>query len=165
MRRRHPLWHNWFRAGSAWTHRAARLCAANALFEGLPRASIDRLVREMHHRSYSAGETIFAMGHPGAGAVLILEGEVRIEAGGVELAHLGEGDLFGEVALVNEQPRTANAVAVTDCELLFFLRSDLEEWMEHQPRLAGRLAMNLASMLAVRLLEANRRLAESGTGS
>ncbi len=162
MTRGHPLWGNLFRGSDDWVERATELCARNPLFTGLTPGAIRWLVARMHPRRHAAGEMIFSMGNPGVGAVLILEGEVRIEAGGVELARLGRGDLFGEVSLVSEQPRTANAVALSDCELVFFLRSDLREWMDSRPRRAAQLLQNLAGMLSVRLLEANRRLGEAG---
>jgi len=161
MKSGHPLWGNLFRTKDDWVDRAAELCARNPLFEGLTPASIRWLTARMHPRHHAAGEMIFRMGNPGVGAVLILEGEVQIEAGGVELARLGAGDLFGEVSLVSDQPRTANAKAVSDCELVFFLRSDLQEWMDSRPRRASQLLRNLAAMLATRLLEANRRLGET----
>jgi len=117
------------------------------------------LVSRMHPRSYKKGERIFEMGNPGVGAVLLLSGEISIMADRVELAHLERGDLFGEVALVTDQPRTAEAVALTDCEVLFFLSENLKEWMESRPKQASRLLINLSEMLAQRLLEANRQLA------
>jgi len=159
----HPLWHNLFRDDKDWIKNGAELCKDNPLFAGISANAIRWMVSRMHLRSYEKGERVFNMGNPGVGAVLLLSGEISIMADQVELAHLHHGDLFGEVALVTGQPRTAEAVALTDCDALFFLRSDLKEWMEHRPKQAARLLINLAEMLAQRLLETNRQLAARDT--
>jgi len=153
-----PLWSNLFRGKAEWIKQATELCAENPLFAGLHPNVIRWLVSRMHPRSYKKGETIFDMETPGAGAVLLLAGEVSIMANQVELARLVRGDLFGEVALVSDQPRTAKAVAMENCGLVFFLRSDLHEWMGSRPRQASRLLVNLAEMLAQRLMQANQQL-------
>jgi len=155
----HPLWQNLFRGDKDWIKNGVELCKDNPLFTDISVSAIRWMVSRMHLRSYAKGESIFSMGNPGAGAVLLLSGEISIMADQVELAHLHDGDLFGEVALVTDQPRTAEAVASTDCEILVFLRSDLKDWMESRPKQASRLLINLAEMLAQRLLEANRQLA------
>jgi CRP-like cAMP-binding protein len=159
----HPLWKNLFHGDSDWIRNGTDLCNGNPLFADMPAKAIRWLVSRMHPRSYEKGERIFEMGNPGAGAVLLLTGEISIMADQVELAHLKRGDLFGEVALVTGQPRTAEAVALTDCEVLFFLRENLKEWMESRPKQASRLLINLSEMLAQRLLEANRQLAARDT--
>jgi len=159
----HPLWKSLFHGDSDWIRNGTDLCNGNPLFADMPAKAIRWLVPRMHPRSYKKGERIFEMGNPGAGAVLLLAGEISIMANQVELAHLERGDLFGEVALVTGQPRTAEAVALTDCEVLFFLRESLKEWMESRPKQASRLLINLSEMLAQRLLEANRQLAARDT--
>jgi len=155
----HPLWQKLLRGDKNWVKNGSELCKDNPLFTDISASAIRWMVSRMHLRIYEKGESIFSMGNPGAGAVLLLSGEVSIMADQVELAHLQHGDLFGEVALVTDQPRTAEAIASTDCEVLFFLRSDLKDWMESRPKQASRLLINLAEMLAQRLLEANRQLA------
>jgi len=160
---RHPLWENLFHDDKDWIKSGTDLCNDNPLFADISANAIHWMVSRMHPRSYEKGESIFSMGNPGAGAVLLLSGEISIMADQVELAHLERGDLFGEVALVTAQPRTADAVALTDCEVLFFLRSNLKEWMESRPKQASRLLINLSKMLAQRLLEANRQLATRHT--
>jgi len=156
--RKHPLWHNLFRRED-WIREGAELCRENPMFENIPAKAIRWMVARMHPRSYEAGEAIFKAGNPGAGAVLLLSGEVAIRANKVELARLERGDIFGEVALVADQPRTADAICLSDCEVLFLLRSDLQEWLENRPRQGAKLLQNLAGMIARRLLEAGRQLA------
>ncbi len=153
----HPLWSNFFRHRHDWIRRTCRLCENNPLFRGVPRRAIRWLVSRMHLRHYDSGEVLFRMGDPGAGAVLLLSGKVRIDIRGVTVATLCDGDLFGEVALATSLPRTADAVTTEPCEVVFFLRSDLQEWIDTNPRQASVLLVNLANMLAHRLMKANEQ--------
>ncbi len=153
------FWLRLFRPKVDWVEDACALCEKNPLFEKVPLKSIRWLVTRMHPRSYREGEPIIGMGNAGAGAVLILSGEVSIRASGIELGRMHRGDLFGEVALAADLPRTAGVVAVQDCELVFFLRSDLQEWLAIMPKEAGRLLQNLSKMLAQRLMDKNKMIA------
>lgn len=111
----------------------------------------------MHRRQFRPDETIFHSGDQGAGAILVLEGQVRIMARGIELARLESGDFFGEIALATAEMRTADAIAAEACQLVYFLKQDLEEWIEHEPRLGARFLMNLSAVLGHRLYEMNAR--------
>lgn len=154
------FWLRKFQPKVEWVEDACALCEKNPLFEKVPLKSIRWLVTRMHPRQYSAEELIFGMGNSGAGAVLILSGEVSIRVDDVELGRMQRGDLFGEVALAVDLPRTAEVVAIEDCELVFFLRSDLQEWLAIMPKEASRLLQNLAKMLAERLMEKNKTISQ-----
>ncbi len=152
---RDRIWSRPFRNRPQWQDAAAAICLNHCLFRDIPERSIRQIVTHMHPRHYRRGESIFEMGKAGAGAMLIIDGEVAIMADAVELTRLQRGDIFGEVALATDLPRTARAVAESDVELVFFLRSDLDEWIERKPREAARLLVNLSTMLAERLMERN----------
>ena len=66
-------------------------------------------------RSHKAGDVIFNLGDPGAEFLVVLEGEVGIRLGNRSLQTLERGEIFGEMALVDGEPRSATAVANTDC--------------------------------------------------
>ena len=66
---------------------------------------------------FAAGEMIFGQGDLGDCMYFILSGSVAIRLNGVLLEELGEDQFFGEMALIDRQPRSADAVALTDCEL------------------------------------------------
>ncbi len=68
-------------------------------------------------KPYSAGDAIFRAGDPGDNMYVVVEGEVRISANGRALEILGAGGVFGEMALIDSMPRSADAVAVTNCRL------------------------------------------------
>lgn len=155
---KHPLWANIFRSKEDPVTEVCRLWSSTPLFKQIPQSYIRRLVKNMHPRFYKAGESIFTTGDIGAGAVLIKSGDINIMAGANVLASLSSGDFFGEVALVVDEPRTADAVAATDCELIFFLRPDLEEWIHSAPKQGAQLMANISRVLAGRLRHANEML-------
>ncbi len=90
---------------------------------------------------------------------MVLEGSVRIMANKTELALLEPGDFFGEMALAEPEKRTADAYSVTQTRLVYFLKQDLEEWIEYEPRLGARFLMNLSATLAKRLFLVNKQIA------
>jgi CRP-like cAMP-binding protein len=72
-----------------------------------------------------AGTTIIAEGDTAADIVLLLDGLVKVEANGTELAQLGPGSVLGERASVEQGRRTATVRAVTDCRIVSYLAADL----------------------------------------
>ena len=149
------FWSNIFRSGDSELRTITRLWQATPLFAGIPERHTELLCQQMHLRHFKAGETVFTQGDQGAGAILVLEGSVRIMANRTELALLERGDFFGEIALAATERRTADATATTVSRLVYFLKQDLEEWIEHEPRLGAKFLMNLSATLAERLYQAN----------
>lgn len=153
------LWSNIFKQGSSEIKTIAKLWQQTPLFAGIPPRHIEFLSAKMHVRNFHSDEIIFQQGDQGAGAVLVLEGSVRVMANKTELALLESGDFFGEIALAETDKRVADAYAIVDSSLVFFLKQDLEEWIEYEPRLGARFLMNLSSVLAKRLYQANTIIA------
>jgi CRP-like cAMP-binding protein len=152
---KHPLWQNLFRRTQDRLSEVTRLWMDTPLFENISHHKCRELVTDMHPRTYQAGEKVFNSGDIGTSVVLILSGQIEIRAGEKLLAELGPGDFFGEVALVIDEPRTADAIAISDAELIFFLRSDLEEWIQRSPRDGAQFMLNIARVLAARLRHTN----------
>ena len=151
----YPLWHNLFRSKGDDLSEVTRMWMATPLFEQIPERKCRELVNTMHPRHYKAGEKIFSSGDIGASVVLIKKGHVEIKAGDKLLAELSEGDFFGEVALIVDEPRTSDAISVDNAELIFFLRSDLDEWIQRSPRDGAQFMLNIAKVLAARLRHTN----------
>jgi CRP/FNR family cyclic AMP-dependent transcriptional regulator len=154
------FWSNIFRKGGGELQLITKLWQDTPLFKDIPERHTATLCATMHVRDFKAGESIFKQGDQGAGAILVLDGEVRISAEDTELSRLQNGDFFGEIALAAPERRTADATAVSISRLVYFLQQDLEEWIEHEPRLGSRFLMNLSATLAERLYEANKRIAK-----
>ena len=149
------FWSNIFRKGDSELQVITQLWQETPLFKGIPERHTASLCAKMHLRDFKAGETIFSQGDQGAGAILVLDGKVRVAAEKTELALLKSGDFFGEIALAAPERRTADATAISVSRLVYFLKQDLEEWIEHEPRLGAHFLMNLSATLAQRLYEAN----------
>jgi CRP/FNR family transcriptional regulator, cyclic AMP receptor protein len=111
------------------------------LFPLLDPAERDRFLSAARQRSWPAGASIFVMDDPGTSMMLVRSGSVRIgyptpEGRTFLLAELGPGAVFGEIALLDGGPRSADATAATDCTLLAFERRDFLPLLEHNWRLA-----------------------------
>ena len=110
------------------------------------------VARVQHHRP---GTVIFRQGEPGDTLHAILEGAVRIEfagpAGGTTMAVLGPGECFGELAVLDGRPRSANAVAAQATRTLIVTRKDFVDWLSNRPR----AALVLLETMSLRLRSTN----------
>jgi len=155
MSSNHPLWHNLFRPKEDRISEVTEMWMTTPLFEKISQRECRELVKTMHPRQYKKGEMVFNSGDIGASIVLIRSGAIEIKAAEKLLAELFAGDFFGEVALIIDEPRTADAIATEDSELIFFLRSDLDEWVKRSPRNGAQFMLNIATVLAARLRHTN----------
>ncbi len=98
-----------------------------------------------------AGEYIFREGDPGAEMYIIQSGTVEIVASSGEgerrLATLGEGDFFGEMAILEDLPRTASARAAEECVLLRIDRGTFDQLIRHNPEISIRMLRKLCHRL------------------
>ena len=154
------FWSNLFRHQDDEINTIAEYWRNTPLFKDIPLRHITSLSANMHIRSYQQDEVVFREGDQGAGTILVLEGEVRIMAQKTPISTLEQGDFFGEIALAENDKRTADAVCSKPCRLVFFLKQDLEEWIEVEHQLGIVFLKNLASTLAQRLHQANLLLAK-----
>jgi CRP/FNR family transcriptional regulator, cyclic AMP receptor protein len=91
-----------------------------SILASLSQRQLKSLAKWVKVRSFDAGETIVKRGEGGIGLFLILEGSAEVRRGSRGLAHLGVGQFFGEMTLFDEQPRSADVVALepTKCAVL-----------------------------------------------
>ncbi len=80
-------------------------------------AVFELLRREPDVRTFRAGETVFAEGDAGDCMFAVIDGEVAIQKNGIVLERVGVGGIFGEMALIDQSPRSATAVAAIDCSI------------------------------------------------
>jgi CRP/FNR family cyclic AMP-dependent transcriptional regulator len=151
--------------------RALRSCT---LFESLSADQLAKVAEIASPRAVAAGQTIFPEGAPGDEMFVVASGRVRISkeipgAGEEALTLLGPGSYFGEMAVIDDAPRSADAVAHEDCALLVLRRDDLDRLMFLDKDLAYALLWAFVRTLSSRLRETSEKLrsffALAGPGS
>ena len=80
--------------------------------------TLDLFRNETDFQALPAGTTVFSRGAAGDAMYVILEGEVELEVGGRKVAKLGPGEIFGEMALIDNAPRIATATTASACKLV-----------------------------------------------
>jgi len=130
-----------------------------SIFEDLNKREIASVQRILHQREYEPDEVIFRQEEPGMGMYIIHSGTVTIisEPEGLLLSELSDGDFFGEIALLDEFPRSATAIAKTGCRVFGFFQPDLLGLIERDPRLGMKIVLRLARIIAARLRNANEQ--------
>lgn len=98
-------------------------------------------------RRYKAGETIFSEGDRGSELFVIQHGLVRIQSGNRLLETLGENEIFGEMALIDDSPRSASAIAETDVAIAPVTEKQYLFLVRHTPFFALKVLRVLAQRL------------------
>lgn len=126
----------------------------------------ERLCLQGHMRraSFAADEVLCREGEARAGLCVVEQGELRVEVGGVPLAHVGPGAWVGEVALLDPGPASATVRAAVDCTVLELDAAALERLVAQEPHIARAVVRALSSTLARRLRQASQHGAEEGEG-
>ena len=133
------------------------------LFVDLTRREIKVVDGFMHERNYLEKEVIFDEGEKGEAFYVVLDGKVLICRQGetdTAIAEMGNGNFFGELALLDDAPRSAQARAAGTCTLLVLFRGDFLGLMQSHGLIASKIAMQLARHLGIRL----RAMGRSVTG-
>lgn len=132
---------------------AARLALIRTpLFAELHPRVLEQLIPRMALVELAAGETLFSEGDLGGSLYVISEGEVTVETGGNELARLGPGAFFGEIALVTDLPRSATVRAVSAVQLLGLDRDLVREAAAEQSEVINVLLRFVRERLIGRML-------------
>ena len=123
-----------------------------ALFGGLTDDEREALVARLRRRLHRKGSTVFLYGETGRDLYVIESGSVKIcmtTADGKELtlAILGPGEFFGELALLDGEPRSSDAVIMEDSQLLLLERGEFIKFMEEHPSVAHRVIEVLSRRL------------------
>ena len=129
------------------------------IFSTLTKKELQTLAKSSQERSYSAGKTIFSQGDTGTGLYVIKNGKIRItqaqnpDRAEQELTVLGLGDVMGEMALLDDLPRSATATAIEDVTALVLPVWEFRTALLSNPEIATKLL----AVLSCRLRKAESR--------
>src|SRR3982074_3405583 len=134
----------------------------NPMFADLGTDELQRISSLCHTQQLGLGEVLFQKGDAGDALVGVRRGQVRIETGASDgsrltLNFMGPGDLFGEVAVLDRQPRTADATAGEPTELFVLRREDFLSHLEREPK----VAIKIIQLLCQRIRWQSERMEES----
>jgi PPM family protein phosphatase len=134
------------------------ILARMPLFRPLNDREILRVLQVTDVCDYQNGETIISEGDKGEELFIVLSGHATVMRNGAELATLGAGDHFGEMALVRSQPRSATVRSAGNSELMVIRRSEFFEILRKEHQLAVKLLWQFLGVLADRLADTSREL-------
>jgi CRP-like cAMP-binding protein len=117
------------------------------LFSDLSGRDLRHVVDVSNVVTYDEGDVIITEGESGVGFQLILEGEAKVVRNGRTLARLGPNDFFGEMALIDEGPRTASVIAATPMTNVAIASWDFRPLVKSRPGMAWALLVHLAGRL------------------
>lgn len=141
------------------TPRLERLRALSLLVDLTP-SELDIVNGLVHERDYLAGEIVFDEGEEGHAIYIVLDGEVLIrrqdDPEGTCIAALGPGTFFGELALLDDGPRSAQAKASKPSKLVVFFRDEFSNLLDTHARIASKIARQLARHIGGRMREMAR---------
>jgi CRP/FNR family cyclic AMP-dependent transcriptional regulator len=127
-----------------------------AVFDTLTWCELATLERIVHRRRFMAGETVIRAFTPRSGLFAVVSGSVQVvrhEAGerNLVLDTLGEGELLGEFALLDDSPRSTSIVAAEESDVIGFFRSDLVDLIQTQPQMGFKVLYRLAQIMSKRM--------------
>jgi CRP-like cAMP-binding protein len=122
------------------------------LFSELTDEERARLAALLRARRYARGEVIFLEGDEGTALCLIAEGRIRIQLTGTDgrevvITVYGPGEIFGEMALLDGEPRSADAIAQEPSRVFWLQRDDFQAFLEDHPRAAMKMLAALSRRL------------------
>jgi CRP/FNR family cyclic AMP-dependent transcriptional regulator len=127
------------------------------IFEGLGFSDLKKIELIVHERTFMPNEIIFHERQPGAGMYIIKKGLIKltktVNGEKVKIGELTDGEFFGEMSLLEDYPRSAEAAAMEKTEALGIFRPDLFDLIESNPKLGSKILLKLSQRLANRLRE------------
>jgi CRP/FNR family transcriptional regulator len=117
------------------------------LFQGLDDKQLQTLSKNFTDRTFSAGQAITSEGGGGVGFFVIEDGEAVVTVGGEERRTLGPGEYFGEIALIDEGPRSSSIQAKTDVKTYGLTPWQFRPLVEENASIAWPLLVQLAKRL------------------
>jgi CRP/FNR family transcriptional regulator, cyclic AMP receptor protein len=117
------------------------------LFAGLDDKELQQIAASMRERKFKAGDTVTQEGAGGVGFFVVEQGQADVSVGGESKGSVGPGDYFGEIALINESPRTATLTARTDMLCYGMTPWDFRPLVESNSTIAWKLLTAMAEKM------------------
>jgi phosphoenolpyruvate synthase/pyruvate phosphate dikinase len=133
------------------------------LFAGMDRRQTEQIARLLKERPFKKGETVIVEGTGGAAFFIIESGKAMVSSKGVDIATLGPGDYFGEVALIDGGPRSATVTAATDLVCYGLTFWEFRPLIERNGTIAWKLLQALAKRLRTPSVQEKDPLSSSQT--
>jgi CRP/FNR family cyclic AMP-dependent transcriptional regulator len=109
------------------------------LFSQLGRGELDEVASIADEIDLAEGKELTVEGHPGREFFVIIEGDAVVRQGDREINRLGAGDFFGEIALLEDRPRTATVTAETPIRALVITDRSFRTLLEHSPEIEDKV--------------------------
>jgi CRP/FNR family transcriptional regulator, cyclic AMP receptor protein len=126
---------------------AVPMLAEIPLFSSLSRRHLGRVASVASTKRYAQHATLAVVGKPADAFFVLLDGRVRVEVPGGRKVELGAGDFFGEMALIDGEPRSATVVAVSDVYVMTIARAKFLKLLESEPKIALAILATLTRRL------------------
>ncbi len=135
---------------------STEVLGSNQLFGSLSAEELERMSKMIFIRGYKAGRTLFYEDTPGEVMYLVQAGSVGIYKTGTDkkellLATVGPGSFFGEMSLLDDQPRSATAKVAEDAELVVITKKAFEQMLETDPGITSKILIALLKAVFQRL--------------
>ncbi len=118
------------------------------LFEGLSKKELGQLARVSEDLEIPAGTTLTKEGEIGHEFFVIVDGETEVKRKGKNIGTRGAGDFIGEIALIEQVPRTATVTAKTDLRVFVLTSKDFHHLLEENPNVERKVLRTLAKRVA-----------------
>ena len=160
----HALWSTMF-TGDAKRRSLHEILRQIPVFQDLTDFELKFVVPILHQREYASDELIFREGEAGNGMYIVQSGQVDIlghskSGDDILYATLFDRQFFGELSLVDGQPRSATAICRQASTLYGFFKPDLLELIDKNPAIGTKILFNLTNVLGSRLRDSNSKLME-----
>lgn len=138
----------------------AQLVKSCPLFHEIYDEEIELIIQKCYVASYEPGDYIIRQGEDGTEIGIILDGEadICVDKGDQSqfIASLGQGDLFGELVLINETKRTANIICKKKCDVLIISFENFYSFYHKKPEIFSLMILNVTRLLTKRLKGSNQ---------